>query len=562
MEPPLHASPAGRGGRWLLALAASLSVFAALSPRDLWAPDEPRYGRIAYDMERGGDWLVSRWNGELDAEKPPLGYWVMAAAGRVAGEVTPQAARLPCALLALLAVLATAALGRRLFGDVRLGDTAALLFATSELVLWNSSRAGLDLPLTCCELLALLAAISVVRNRSLLAAVGMGAALGAGILFKGPHALYVPLGAVVGGTLLAGEARRLLDWRWLVALASMVAVVLAWLLPVLYLAEPAFGERLLGQLESRVRGRREPHVHGFPHLLGLVLACGLPWTPLWLAGLVAAWRRRKAEAAHGRFALGVLLGGTLLPLLLLSIAASKRDVYLIPLLPGLALLAAWVLHRMPEAWVSRRVGVYLAAGLGLLALLAFAAPLVLPRVLPDGPQEALDPALLARGRAPWVLVGAGLLALAGAVLSYRRRAAPVAASRAGGVALGLAWVWLAVLFLPLLDDATTWASGIPRVRKAAEGRRLVLVGAPDALLVWELRPDVIEMLPVGNDVVPETLDRLYAEGAPPVVALLDFKLWEAARRRVPSLESRATVLWARTVSHRSWAALVPASSGD
>src|SRR5215468_9345372 len=124
-------SPSGaiapRGVSWVVGLAAVIGILAALSPRDLWEPDEPRYGRIAYDMERGGDRLVPRWNGAFDAEKPPLVYWLMAASGRVAGEVGPVAARLPCALLAGFSVALTAALARRWFGDPAIAATAALL---------------------------------------------------------------------------------------------------------------------------------------------------------------------------------------------------------------------------------------------------------------------------------------------------------------------------------------------------------------------------------------------------------------------------------------------------
>jgi 4-amino-4-deoxy-L-arabinose transferase-like glycosyltransferase len=146
-------------------------------------------------MERGGDRLVPRWNGAFDAEKPPLVYWLMAASGRLAGEVDPVAARLPCALLAGLSVLLTAALARRWFGEPAIGVTAALLYATSELVLWNSSRAGMDFPMTAFALLATWFATSLVARPSFATATACGASLGLALLAKGPHAFYVPVGA-------------------------------------------------------------------------------------------------------------------------------------------------------------------------------------------------------------------------------------------------------------------------------------------------------------------------------------------------------------------------------
>lgn len=537
-------------------MAVAIPIVAALSPRDLWAPDEPRYGRIAYNMERGGDWLVSRWNGELDAEKPPLGYWIMAAGGRVTGEVDARASRVPCALLAALAVLATAALGRRWFRDAALADTAALLFSAMGLVLWNSSRAGLDLPLTAWVLLATWAGSALVDRPSVRAAVGMGAAIGLGVLFKGPHALYVPVGAVVGGCLASGQGRRLRDPRWLLVVGTIVALVAAWLVPVLLWGGPEFSERMLGQLQSRVSGRDEPHLHAFPYLLGLVLACGLPWTPAWLAGLWTALRARRAPAEH-RFGLGAAAGGTLVALILLSLAASKRDVYLIPLLPCLALLAAYVLHRHPGSRPARDSASWFPLCLAGIALAALAAPLALPHLLPKGPGEAVFAEDVQGGRAPYVFVAIGLGLAVAAVLAFRRRRTPSAAARTTGLALGGAWVACALWLLPVLDDVSTWKAALAPLRAAAVDARLVQLGAPDALLVWAIRPAEVELLAADTSTIPQTLDELYAEGAPRAVTILDVKYWEAAQAAIPSLATRAEVLWSRRVSHRRWTVLVP-----
>ena len=45
----------------------------------LLAPELARYGSVAAEMERSGDWLVPRLNGVEHLEKPPLATWAMAA---------------------------------------------------------------------------------------------------------------------------------------------------------------------------------------------------------------------------------------------------------------------------------------------------------------------------------------------------------------------------------------------------------------------------------------------------------------------------------------------------
>jgi 4-amino-4-deoxy-L-arabinose transferase-like glycosyltransferase len=548
-----------RPGRWVLFAAAVIGVLAAASPRDLWAPDEPWYGRIAHEMEAGGDWLVPRWNGGFDAEKPPVGYWAMALGGRVAGGVGPVSARVPCALLAALAVLATAALARRWLRDEALGDTAALLFATSGLVLWNSSRAGLDLPMTAFALLAALAGTAVVTRRSAAAALGCGAALGLGVLVKGPHALYVPLAAVVGGCVAAGEARRLRDPRWLLALLATVAVVAAWLVPALGLGEEAYGRRLLGQLGSRVRGENEPHVHAFPFLVPVLLAAGLPWTPAWVAG--AAWAARvRRHAAEARFGLGAALCGAALPLLLLSVPATKREVYLIPLLPMLAILGAWALHRAPREAPAR---ICVWAGIALLAGVGVGAPLapVAGRWLwKGGPDDAFDGASLGEGALPLCFAAVGAVALAGAVLALRRRGDAVAAIRAAGTALGATFVTAAFAVLPAFDRTKTWEEAVGPVRRAAAGAPLFAVGFNDASLAWGFRPDVVPRLAPDPDDAPRVLDGLFAAGAPRAAAAVRSGSWEKALAEVPSLRERTRVVWRRRVGPKVYVVVVPAGS--
>jgi 4-amino-4-deoxy-L-arabinose transferase-like glycosyltransferase len=65
-----------------------------------------------------------------------------------------------------------------------------------------------------------------------------------------------------------------------------------------------------------------------------------PWTLLVLAALRHAWKARLmslAEARAPRFALAV----TLPALLVLSLAATARNIYFAPALPGIALLVSW-----------------------------------------------------------------------------------------------------------------------------------------------------------------------------------------------------------------------------
>ena len=87
-----------------LILAFALVWFAGLDVRVLLHPDEGRYAEIPREMVVTGDWLTPRLNGLKYFEKPPLQYWMTAAAYEAFG-VHHWTARLWTALSTFLAVL-------------------------------------------------------------------------------------------------------------------------------------------------------------------------------------------------------------------------------------------------------------------------------------------------------------------------------------------------------------------------------------------------------------------------------------------------------------------------
>ena len=91
---PFRASPAPADGSpwmpsaralWALFIAVTLVWFATLDARHLVHPDEGRYAEIAREMAASGDWVTPRLNELKYFEKPPLQYWLTAAAYRVFG---------------------------------------------------------------------------------------------------------------------------------------------------------------------------------------------------------------------------------------------------------------------------------------------------------------------------------------------------------------------------------------------------------------------------------------------------------------------------------------------
>ena len=71
---------------WLLGIGLLL-IGTGLGLRDPWPPDEPRFALVAQDMLRSGDFLFPRIGGDLYADKPPLYFWLIAAATALTGSL-------------------------------------------------------------------------------------------------------------------------------------------------------------------------------------------------------------------------------------------------------------------------------------------------------------------------------------------------------------------------------------------------------------------------------------------------------------------------------------------
>ena len=90
----------------LLVLGAALTL-PRLGTHGLWDPWEPKYAQAASEMSARGDLIVPRYHGHPRLNKPPLTYWLIGLSQSALGR-TETAARLPSALLAILAPIALA----------------------------------------------------------------------------------------------------------------------------------------------------------------------------------------------------------------------------------------------------------------------------------------------------------------------------------------------------------------------------------------------------------------------------------------------------------------------
>jgi 4-amino-4-deoxy-L-arabinose transferase-like glycosyltransferase len=347
-----------------------LLAFLPLVLRPLMPVDETRYTTVAWEMWTRGDLLVPHLNGLPYSDKPPLLFWLMNAGWRVFG-VNEWWPRLIPSLFALLNLFLTAILAHRLWPDRPAVSRAAPAVLVGFL-LWSvfTSMLMFDMLVACFVLIALLGLHAAWTQGRWLPWLQVGAAMGLGILAKGPVALLPPLLVAVLAPWWGG---RRPPARWWLGIAAAVAVggaiALAWALPAAQAGGLKYANAILfSQTEERV-------VNSFAHrrawwwylaLLPVLLFPYSVWPPLWRA--VA---RLRAADSGTRFCLAWALPA----LAIFSAISGKQPHYLLPLLPGFALLAARLLD--DPALVPRRSHAVPAAAVVLLiATIVTFAPLL------------------------------------------------------------------------------------------------------------------------------------------------------------------------------------------
>ncbi|MBV9695783.1 MAG: phospholipid carrier-dependent glycosyltransferase [Gammaproteobacteria bacterium] len=464
-----------------LALLGLLPLWVAgMFGRGLWTPDEPREADIAWRMSQQAELAIPRLAGQPFLEKPPLSYWMSAAGIRLFGD-RAGGARAPNLFYAALTTICVTLLAL----ELGMGPLAALLAAYcsgSALLVWRvESWLAPDACLLAGNALALLGLWRGYRaapgRAKLLGYTLMHAGAALGFMAKSAPGWLVPALALL--TLLAWE-RRFAELRRIelyAGLALQALVIGPWLLALSAGAEGAqplrvlFWHNLVGRFTQVPAPPPLDYTSGHRNWPGKYF-CELPlyllpWTLLALAAAVRAARRVRADSAW-RFA----VCATLPWLVILSLAATARDVYAAPALLGAALLIGlWARSAPNEALAIDVWCVRLSRALVVLLVLALAAAVLALAAAKAAPRASVLGCM------------AGLLLIAGLLCWPRRRgrAAPGAllqlyAGYAGALCL------CALLVMPAIDRAQDLGSLAWQVRADTAGAPLALYDPDETTL--------------------------------------------------------------------------------
>jgi 4-amino-4-deoxy-L-arabinose transferase-like glycosyltransferase len=375
--------------RVVLLVLLGLMVFTPfLGLRDLWYADEPDIGEVCKAMYESGDWVAPRRVGEIWVDYPPMLYWTGTVSSHVFGGVSEYSLRFANAITAILLIVVTCVAVSKWLGP-RAGLWAGLTLMTMQQYMVQAVEYRPDV------LFALFIAAgffayaegSEGRGRLWLRVLAF-VLFGLAMLSKGPLGVLLP-GLVL--TLWLATQRR---WLRILEMAPLALVSLAVYLPWFVACAHAMGaDSILYELYAQNfarfvgggRGHAQPLLYYVTNFWGDLF----PWsllTPVAVVWLVRSGRWRETRTQLALWWIGTFI-------VFLSLAVTKRQVYLLPAYPAVAwLVAAWISDQGQER-PSRTVRVFataVATVFALLAAVSFVAFFAVERILPKVDLNTLE----------------------------------------------------------------------------------------------------------------------------------------------------------------------------
>jgi 4-amino-4-deoxy-L-arabinose transferase-like glycosyltransferase len=455
---------------WLLLMVAAW-VLPGLIGHDPWKPDEAYTFGVILELVRGGDWVVPHLAGELFPEEPPLYHLLAAASARLFSGVLPvhDGARLLSGLLMVGTLVFIERAASELYGRNRGWLSVALLISCVGLLM-RSHQMIPDLGLLLGLAIALYG-MALAPRRALLAGLWLG--LGLGLVFMCEGLVETVILALIALAIAVFPPWRTREYLATLGIALLVVAPWVTVWPwLLYQKSPAaFAQwlnvynldRFFGTAVLPFAGRADYYVRN-------ILWYTFPVLPL---AVWVVWGARHSGWSTAGIALP--LTAFALVLLALSLAADVRELYALPLLLPLALLANPAIGSLRRGaanslyWFSvMGFSVFLLAGWFYWSALDLRMPLRLHEHL-----HRIQPGY-AFGLRPWHVVWAALLTLAWFALLAKLKRGPERPLLAWAGGITVVWGVAVALFQPWADAGKSYRSTIAELT-AAMPKRYVCV---------------------------------------------------------------------------------------
>jgi 4-amino-4-deoxy-L-arabinose transferase-like glycosyltransferase len=409
--------------RAVIAAVLFLIAGAFITPlqRDLFVGDETKYGQVVREMRATGAFFLPTLNGTPFTHKPPIHFWMIDLLTFPLGVYSTWAFVLP-SLIAFIFLL---------WLMWKIGGPLAAFICGSSLMIWTSAQsARMDVSFTAFIVLALCQLERFFDRDDFRALLWSAIAVGIAVLIKGPMA---PVIAIVLFVLEWLRRKRIPSGNYTPAILAIIIIPLLWLVPAMLLGGSAYTHDVI--VKQTVGRAVASWVHNAPpwfYVLHLPASL-FPWFFLAVAAVIALWRTHR-----------FLINWILAVLVPYSLMSSKLDVYMMAMIPPIALLIAEYVSA-ERGRVARWCN---AISIAIMALIGIGGLFVTPQMI-KGPEGALV-------QLPTVKIFC-IITLVAAMIAFvlALRASLVTSTIAAGLVPIVAMIVIAIALMPAINDISS-----------------------------------------------------------------------------------------------------------
>ena len=317
----------------------------------LWLGHAPLGNHEAYvavtakEMLQSGDWIVPHFNSEVRLQKTPLCYWLVAAAEKITGSASEFVIRTPGAILAILSAVAIF-----YFVSDRLGfRTAAIctfIWSTTLCYIRYSHTGRPEMALCSFVTIAMLSFYSAIKTESrkkqicffLIFWISFALAM----LAKGPAPLPLIAPALFCYFLIFKQWKLVPKTLPIIGTFLFLLIMLPWPIAVIKNLPSAleiWNREFLSRAEGEYASGSKPFYFYFevmfiyiiPYCAFIPLALFAPFYKIWEEKRDALWYHWHW------FLVGILV---------MTACGGKRQHYILPMMPAMAVMAGIILDDM------------------------------------------------------------------------------------------------------------------------------------------------------------------------------------------------------------------------
>ncbi|ERM81645.1 hypothetical protein P872_19690 [Rhodonellum psychrophilum GCM71 = DSM 17998] len=323
----------------VLLILTALILFFNLGIWSVTETSEARYAQIAKEMTVSGDYLHPTLMGIHHYHKPPMTYWLTAAAYKIFG-ISAFSARFFLQIAVLFQVFLIYRIGQLVFDNTHKAFLSAMLYTSFPVVIIASRGLTTDAYLATFSLASVFFWLWFQKENKNYQLLLFYLMLGLGFLTKGPVVLIVPIVLIVYQRVFLKIKTGSVSIH-LIGLVLLATVGLSWYL-WLYFEDSQFLDYFLfkhtiERFATNTFSRSQP----FWFYGAVLLGATFPWILIVFSKTRLLWQTPYKKEV-------LFMVWIIVPLIFFSLSQSKLILYILPIFPAIALLAVAVWSDLDE----------------------------------------------------------------------------------------------------------------------------------------------------------------------------------------------------------------------